>query len=169
MNKKNNNYKLYIEEHKNNVSNAWDTLQKFLNLDDDVFNKVQMLIEIHDASKYSEEEFQNYRQFFYPETGEVVSKKDFDIGWNHHQKRNPHHWQYWVMYKSDGSSKALEMPYEYILEMVCDWIAMSVKFKNLPSEWFNDNIKKMLLHKKTLFVLEQLIPYADETYRSIVL
>ena len=45
-------------------------------------------------------------------------KEDFNVAWNHHQKNNPHHWQYWILTNSDGSTKVLDMPYENIIEMM---------------------------------------------------
>lgn len=35
---------------------------------------------------------------------------------------NPHHWEYWIDYASDGSIIPLKIPYKYVIEMVCDWI-----------------------------------------------
>jgi hypothetical protein len=48
-------------------------------------------------------------------------KRKFDSAWNIHQKRNKHHWQYWVLIMDNGSIEALDIPEKYIKEMLCDW------------------------------------------------
>lgn len=74
----------------------------------------------HDLSKFLPSEFIPYARYFYgnyPETLTVyektyhwkmktkaVIKEDFDLAWLKHQKRNKHHWQYWLLV-SDSSSK----------------------------------------------------------------
>jgi hypothetical protein len=45
---------------------------------------------------------------------------------NHHHKRNPHHWEYWVLQSEHFGMKdntALDIPQRYILEMCADWLA----------------------------------------------
>lgn len=68
----------------------------------------------HDWSKFLPSEWGPYVANFYGEkpTDEEVHrlmhlsifikskaeiKADFDRAWNHHQKRQPHHWQYWLL------------------------------------------------------------------------
>jgi len=83
------------------------------------------LLLIHDLSKFRPSEWLPYAEFFYARSkkkisissgnglkkkpipkddhlGQESSWKDgqklrFDIAWNHHQKRNKHHWQYWLL------------------------------------------------------------------------
>jgi hypothetical protein len=157
-------YKKYIKEHRTNVKLAWNELINwidFINYED--WKAVNDLIRAHDKSKYSKEEFEAYRNFFFFEDGD---KKAFTYAWNHHQKTNPHHWQYWLMYK-DGKTIALEMPFKYVIEMFCDWLAMSIKFDNLPSKWYNENKDNMLLHEKTLEVVEAYIEILDKAYKNM--
>ena len=42
--------------------------------------------------------------------------------WMHHKGCNPHHWEYWIDYDENGNIIANKMPYNYVVEMVCDWI-----------------------------------------------
>lgn len=52
----------------------------------------------HDWSKFLPSEWFAYVAHFYgnkPTDAEI--KADFDRAWNHHQKRQPHHWQYWLL------------------------------------------------------------------------
>jgi hypothetical protein len=130
-------YGLYIEEHRDNVSLVWQKLYKYLKdefwLNDYTNSSITSLIKHHDKSKYNEEEFDAYRQYFYPVDNELEKDKElFDRGWNTHQKLNKHHWQYWVMVEGPNDLKALEIPFEYVIEMLCDLTAMRLKFNNNP-------------------------------------
>ena len=50
---------------------------------------------------------------------------------------NKHHPEYWVMRDEDGI-KPIDMPDIYIAEMILDWTAMGMNFKNSnPYIWFN--------------------------------
>lgn len=53
----------------------------------------------HDWSKFLPSEWFPYARTFYkPDgTGQYQPGTEFDIAWNHHQKRNSHHWQYWLL------------------------------------------------------------------------
>lgn len=69
-----------------------------------------------------EESYGGQKFFIHPEkkTREYWERR-FNVAWNFHQKRNPHHYQFWILTNDDGSIKALEMPKKYVLEMVADW------------------------------------------------
>ena len=95
--------------------------------------ELECLIKEHDNSKLTEKEFDPYCQWFFNDDN-PKDKTKFNEAWNHHQKANPHHWQYWIMWKSGGSI-ALDMPLVYVLEMLCDWAAMSRKFDNNIIDW----------------------------------
>ena len=114
-------YKKYIEEHKERVSKFADWLKEnlpelFEEIDIDLFNEI---IKEHDESKYSEEEFEPYAQHFYGD-----KKNDFEFGeaWKHHWINNEHHPEFWL---------GEDMPYIYILEMLCDWGSFSIDKGNL--------------------------------------
>jgi len=131
-NDKEQEYKNYIEEHINNTKKAWQQVQNKLKgeyeISDELKKKINTLIENHDKSKYSKEEFEGYRQFFFPETGKEKNKEEFNKSWKHHYTINKHHWQHWVGKK---------MPLEYIIEQLCDWKAMSMKFGDTPQSYYN--------------------------------
>jgi len=46
---------------------------------------------------------------------------EFERAWLHHQRRNKHHWQYWVSVNKKGQQVTYPMPIKYLDEMVCDW------------------------------------------------
>jgi hypothetical protein len=153
-------YKKYIKNHIENVKQVWVSIQKHLInefwIDDFMFHKITALIGRHDESKYSVEEFEGYRQYFFPINEKEKNKNQFNYSWNHHQKNNPHHWQYWIMHEK-GKLMALEMPFEYIIEMLCDWAAMSLNFNDKPFSFYNKEKENMLLAKNTIICIESWI------------
>ena len=126
-------------------------------------------IQRHDLSKHDVEEYAAYDAYFYPK-GEVthVVSEMFNLAWLHHIHVNPHHWQHWVLVEDEGSIKPLEMPDNYILEMVCDWWSFSWKVyigsveyeeKSLYEifKWYDDHKERMMLAPKTKSKVERLL------------
>ena len=159
-------YKKYIIEHVNNVIKIYKQIKNNINLSD--YDKSKLLSNIwsHDKSKYSEYEFYGYKQYFYPNDKEVKNQDIFDLAWNHHQKTNKHHWEYWVLI-SGKEMKPLPIDYIYIIEMLCDWSAMSLKFNDKPSEFYNKNKNKILLHCETEYYVENLLNLFDNTVKDL--
>jgi len=52
---------------------------------------------IHDWSKFLPSEWLPYVNNFYGDRKTNSTKAAFDLAWLRHQKRNKHHWQYWVL------------------------------------------------------------------------
>jgi hypothetical protein len=111
----------------------------------------------HDLSKLSWKELPHYGKQFFGHGDDPVG---FACAWNHPQKSNPHHWEYWVMisgYSKGGfqDNDPLPMPDKYIKEMVADWFGASRAYsgkwpKSLETwEWFRANFKHIRLHPVT--------------------
>lgn len=155
-------YDQYLESHIDNVKKGFDWLVQNL---PDLFSMYDAdhlgsIIAEHDSSKYDDEEYYAYCEYFYgnnKNSKEVLN--DFDYAWLHHQHHNPHHWQHWLLREDDGGNKALEMPYEYIVEMVSDWWAFSWKQDNLFEifNWYENNTEKMMLHENTRTTVEKIL------------
>lgn len=145
-------YRDYVKQHVVDVQAVWAALQPLCTgeayMPEAYAFAINAQIECHDGSKLGMNEFEGYRQWFYPAVQEMKIKADFDLAWNHHQKHNPHHWQYWIMWQPD-ESKVLPMPFCYIIEMLCDWGGMSVKFGDSPTQFYDKNKDTMLLHGTT--------------------
>ena len=113
---------------------------------------------VHDASKWRPSEFLPYARTFYDADGKNRYEESdaFDAAWNLHQKRNPHHWQYWVCPQDDGGFKTLKMPDKFCREMVCDWWGASMAQGNGGRvwEWYEKNKGHMLLHPHTRTLVE---------------
>ena len=165
-------YLAYVEQHIKTVQSVWLALQEHLTdcywLDDCYYFIIDDRISRHDQSKYDSCEFCGYRQFFYPENANEKNAITFNYAWNHHQKANDHHWEYWLLIGDSGKVYALIMGFPSIIEMLCDWTAMSVKFKNMPSHWFDANKEKMVLHQDTIQTILHWLPLFDNVYNQMI-
>lgn len=128
---------------------------------------------LHDLSKYSYKEWFAYVEAFYGEFGySFDSNRDlfdkllhkevmeaFDYAWLHHQKKNPHHWQYWLLQNDEDGLYPLEMPIDYAKEMVADWKGASRAIKGYDDtiNWYERNKDKIQLHERTREYVEYLI------------
>lgn len=153
-------YNTYITEHVANVQKAYFWLRdhniiKDLNLYDQ--------INIHDLSKYSDEEYKAYDNYFYGNKTKKV-QEEFDYAWLHHIHNNPHHWQYWLLVNDEDGTYALEMPENYVIEMISDWWAFSHKSGNLYEifDWYKKNKKRQILHENTRKLVEEILDKIKE-------
>jgi hypothetical protein len=80
---------------------------------------------IHDWSKFRPSEWGPYAHSFHGpwdyKDRPAWLVRAFDEAWLHHQNRNKHHWQYYLLVQDDDQDKALPMPDKYRREMLADW------------------------------------------------
>ncbi|MBO7044650.1 hypothetical protein J6W34_09270 [bacterium] len=167
-------YGKYLKSHKDNVVNAYVLLEKIM---PEIFNDInkyefEKMISKHDSSKFSEEEYKAYEDYFYgnekPTSDET--KKAFNYAWLHHIHHNPHHWQYWVLNNDSGKEECLEMPKKYIIEMLCDWLSFSLRKGDINElfKFYEKNRLNMKLNDKTRRIVENYLNRIKETYKEIV-
>ena len=163
-------YKTYIDEHVRNVRLVWEKVDPLLKgeyfIDDCYWHSINDLIQEHDKSKYDSYEFEEYRKMFYPADGEVKDIDSFNKAWNHHQKNNPHHLEYWCLVCLNEEIKTLDMPFPYIFEMLADWTAMSMKFNDTPSGFYALKGASMVLSDLTRKIIEAWLPLFDEVLKA---
>jgi hypothetical protein len=155
-------YDEYILEHKYNVTRAYDWLVANL---PEIFpdEKIKSDVEwqcknIHDKSKYEQSEYKAYDEYFYGNrTAEVVS--NFNLAWLHHIHKNPHHWQYWVLIEDNSELQCLEIPLNYIIEMICDWWSFSWKKDNLYElfDWYDHHKDSMKINDASRKNIEHIL------------
>ena len=180
--RKRDQYRKYIGTHIENVRKAWynmkrstgclatiemyrgqftslDTvLNKNINIEADArptINVIDDLITKHDMSKYTKEEFEPYRKHFYPINDEEKenSEVEFEEAWKHHYENNLHHWNWWSKIGQKNN-----MPMNYVIEMCCDWIAMSMVFSDSNAyEWYQNNKLKIDLGSRQRALAEDLL------------
>lgn len=122
---------------------------------------------LHDLSKLLPSEFFPYARYFY---GRWIKEREtevnnaFDLAWLKHQKRNPHHWQYWLLEEDSGSMKALGRHRKYTKEMVADWIGAgkAIHGKNDVRQWYEENKYIIVLDDVTRLYVECLIRESEE-------
>lgn len=149
-------YDEYIQEHKENVAKAFQWLEENIPgvlSADEIKNDAKYLCEFtHDQSKYSEEEYDAYDNYFYGNRSYAVVQ-EFNKAWLHHIHNNPHHWQHWILVNDDPDKAEiiLDMPYEYIIEMVCDWMSFSIAKGDLSEifSWYDAHKDYMKLSDYT--------------------
>lgn len=158
-------YTQYIDNHRNNVQKAWDELKNndrvidyiVKNADTKPSNFLSLLdayIAAHDKSKYGKEEFDAYRKWFYPvsEEEKQSAKEEFDLAWKHHYKRNMHHWDWW-----HESNLPQVMPFNFVVEMICDWMAMGYQFNNTAKSWYYENKNEIHLGERQTKWVEDIL------------
>lgn len=140
MSSKEREYAMYITEHMKNVKSAFAKYGKMMcELLETDYYTVSDLINNHDSSKFSEEEFDLYRKYFFPNNyEEKISEFEFNVGWLHHIHSNPHHPEHWVYLIYETNKYTIfNMPDKYIIEMICDWIGMGIKFNDKAYCYYN--------------------------------
>lgn len=117
------------------------------------------LLVLHDWTKFTPAELPHYdRQFF----GKADDPLGFSIAWNHHQKNNKHHWEYWVPISGHTRGgyqdlQPLPMPEKYIREMVADWFGAARTYEGhfpltkgdgieVDWPWWDKNKEKIRAH-----------------------
>ena len=157
-------YNLYINDHKHNVKSAHSWLK--WNLPDLTKGTLcDDYIEDHDDSKWSADEYEAYDEYFYGNKTEEV-KTEFNRAWLHHIHTNPHHWQHWLLVNDDPKKGLIpiEMDYEYVIEMICDWWSFSWKTGNLYEifDWYDKHKSYMILHANTRKIVEDILSKIKE-------
>lgn len=126
-----------------------------------------MLI-LHDWDKFLPSMWFPYSRTFYAADGTSQYKPD-DSGmsraWNDHQKRNKHHWQYWLITWDSGKTEALLMPDVYRREMIADWVgAGRAQGKPKTWEWYEVAKHCMILHPNTRSEVEKAMFEIQQIY-----
>lgn len=155
-------YNQYLEQHKSNVRKGFEWIQK--NLPELLVGEggVAWQIEFaHDTSKSEPDEYEAYDAYFYGNNRSFQVVQDFHKAWLLHIHRNPHHWQYWVLINDDPKEGelVLDMPYNYIVEMICDWWAFSWAKGNLVEifNWYDEHKGYMKLSRDTRIIVEHVL------------
>ena len=135
----------------------------------------------HDLSKFRPSEWFPYVNYFYgdyPSWDDVKIKcvgypykgtkegveKAFDYAWLLHQKRNKHHWQFFVLMEDEGQIKTLHIPYKIIVQMACDWIGATkaIRGKNAsPVDWYEKVKDGTKMADQSRKIFEALIGYKE--------
>lgn len=163
-------YLKYVLEHKKNVFKTC------------IKRGLKLHAITHDLSKFSPSEFIPYANWFNGRHGVAIAnkltdvsdsvlnehnmlKQKFEIAWQHHYEYNKHHWNHWcydwlLYYNTDIKledcklSEPEYMPGKYLIQMICDWEAMSIKFGGSAQSYYLNNYYQIELHRESRWILE---------------
>lgn len=155
-------YDRYIEQHRKNVKQGYDWLSEYLPEILENTSNIEWLINFgHDQSKNEPDEYEAYDAYFYGNNRSYEVVENFNRAWLLHIHRNPHHWQHWVLINDDPElgETVLEMPYDYIIEMICDWWSFSWNSENLNEifEWYAEHSEYIKLGVDTRKIVEDIL------------
>lgn len=155
-------YDQYLENHRANVKRGYEWLLE--NLPDILIPTIAAGWQTsfaHDKSKNEPDEYEAYDTYFYGNNRSYAVVQNYQRAWLLHIHRNPHHWQHWVLINDNPKEGeiVLEMPYDDIIEMICDWWAFSWKSGNLREifTWYDEHSKYMKLGSKTRERVEKIL------------
>lgn len=155
-------YDNYIIDHKNNVLKAFEWLVNHDLVDMNLYEVCRAAVGTHDDSKYQDDEYEAYDAYFYGGNRSYQVKQDFEKAFLMHLHRNPHHWQHWVLINDGGEDHeevVFRMPYEYGIEMICDWWSFSWKSGDLYGifDWYEGKKDGIRLHPDTRAFVEGML------------
>lgn len=168
-------YDQYLTQHRSNVKRGFDWIAENLpELLTDEYAKMLWQIEFaHDESKNELDEYEAYDAYFYGGNRSYAVVQNYRKAWLLHLHRNPHHWQYWILINDDPEEGEiiLEMPYNYVIEMICDWWAFSWQKGKLDEifSWYGEHSKYMKLHPTTRKMVEDILAKMKDKLDEIAL
>lgn len=130
-------YLNYLEEHIENVRKAFEELSNACDGmywvgDDFTWHCIRSDVMNHDLSKFSKEEFVQYRDKFFSVNGQEPNPDDFKAAWENHKQQNHHH--------HETAYTVVD-----VVHMVIDWTAMGYKFGDTAESYYLKNKDNMNL------------------------
>lgn len=121
---------------------------------------------VHDLSKYSPTELSICKYYTGKKSPHQTCREvlGYSPSWNHHYHVNKHHFQYWWDEDEKGAIIPVKMPFNYVLESVCDMLGASKAYN--PKGWkpqmlldyWNTKCKgQRLMHKESEAFVENMI------------
>lgn len=130
---------------------------------------------LHDLSKYGKTEFKVSARHFTGTRSPVDTEKDiygYSFAWQHHKGHNPHHWEYWIDNVGTYENTPIEIPMEYVIEMICDWVGAGIVYSGNkvdfskpyaePLEYFESHLNERIFHPITLKTIIYLLEVIEK-------
>lgn len=168
-------YKKYVDTHISNVQKCFGfygkALCEKLKID---YSRLADVVRDHDQSKYSEEEFEGYRSWFYPTDDEEKEKNTeggylksrFDAAWLHHLRNNSHHPEFWINMNGETGYECNTMDNYSIAEMMLDWAGMGITKGDTAYEYFYKSVATKPFNKETVLIVESIIDIFKDPYHD---
>lgn len=130
---------------------------------------------LHDLSKYGITEFASSAKYFSGTRSPINAEKEdigYSIAWQHHKGHNPHHWEYWIDNIGTRENTPIKIPYEYVVEMLCDWVGAGIVYSKQkcdytkpysePYDYYKKYIGERIFHKETQTLIERFLKIIEE-------
>ena len=164
-------YDSYLEQHKANVKKGFEWIREHIPdiLQGDFDYEWQICLN-HDHSKTEPDEYEAYDAYFYGGNRSFDVVQNFNKAWLLHIHRNPHHWQHWVLINDEPNEGEIiiQMPINYIVEMICDWWAFSWNKGDLTEmfSWYEERKNYIKMHKNTRKTVEDIFAKIKEALNN---
>lgn len=154
---------MYLKYFKKVLTHKWYVFLEGLKIHAPLY-----LLVLHDWSKFLPDEFIPYAKTFngiyrYNERPKEYVDA-FNKAWLIHQHRNKHHWQHWFLVQDNESPVCIEMPVQYVYELVADWKGAGRAYGKTSrgdnpntKEWYLERKNKIMLHPNTRVLVEKLL------------
>lgn len=121
----------------------------------------------HDFSKLSPVEFFESVNYWNGKRSPILAAKEkqgLSYAWFHHRGRNKHHYEYWIDGLDDGGTPKI-IPFKYVIEMVCDWLAAATTYDDMtPGEvfdreygWWKHKSETAKIHTRTRLMIDKIL------------
>ena len=133
-------YDLYLQQHRANVYKGFEWIRE--NLPELVKDGVAWQAEFaHDASKNETDEYEAYDRYFYGNNKSYQVVQDY------------------INDDPNEGEITLDMPYNYVLEMICDWWAFSWQKGKLFEifDWYDEHKAYMKLSDATRKTVDDIL------------
>lgn len=159
------NHDIHYFRHTYLVVLAWMVIREYLLSSSAItleeLERINMLIAWHDNSKIFPEERNGYAKRFYLNDDSVEAKEEGNLAVKHHKDNNLHHFESLKDYCGEDWKC-------YVVEMVCDYIAMGWEFKNYLFEYYEENKDKIILPQEYKEYLEYVLKIIKKNCFDIV-
>ena len=147
-------YLFYLEEHIENVRRAFIYISEMCKdmawvCDDFFWHTMRHKVLFHDLSKFSKDEFVQYRDSFYPVNETDKANSGMGEAWKNHKEKNHHHHE-------------TVKDYFDIVHMVIDWTAMGYKFGNTAQQYYEANKDKINLSDEHLKFMYEIFDHIND-------
>ena len=121
---------------------------------------------VHDLSKFSPVEFFEGVKYWVGYCSPIIiakQKTGISYAWLHHRGHNKHHPEYWIDKLNDGGVPH-KMPFKYVVEMVCDWLAPGKTYNSTNEDifqkeydWWKKRAEKSKIHNDTKELVSKIL------------
>ena len=156
-------YDSYLNQHIENVRKGFNWIVENLPnlIQKESIPNLELHIINHDDSKWTHDECDAYNAYFYGRNRSYKVVQEFNMAWLHHIHHNPHHWQYWILINDNPNEGEIimDMPFKYMIEMICDWWAFSWKKGDLTEifGWYEEHKDYIKLSSVTRNKVEKIL------------